>query len=68
MMRTLASRAMSVSDLAEAFDVTRRQVYRDLERIEEEGHPLEQSDEGVEKTWSLPPQYRGLPPDHGLPV
>ena len=62
MLRALASRSMTVKDLAEAFEVTKRQVYRDLDRIHEEGHPLEQSDDGGEKTWHLPLGYKGLPP------
>jgi proteasome accessory factor B len=61
MLRALASRSMTVKDLAEAFEVTKRQVYRDLDRIHEEGHPLEQSDGDGEKTWHLPPGYKGLP-------
>ena len=44
MIRTLASRTWTVNDLAQEFAVSRRQVYRDLERIEKEGHPLIQSD------------------------
>ena len=62
MMRTLASRAVTVNDLADEFGITRRQVYRDLAQIEEEGHPLEQSDDGGEKSWQLPLGYKGLPP------
>ena len=62
MMRALASRAMTVRDLAEEFEITRRQVYRDIDRIQEEGHPLEQSDGESEKTWQLPLGYKGLPP------
>ena len=33
MMRILAGRSMSVDELAHEFDVSRRQVYRDLERL-----------------------------------
>ena len=62
MVRALASRSMTVKDLSEAFEVTKRQVYRDLDRIQEEGHPLEQSDGEGEKTWHLPLGYKGLPP------
>ena len=62
MMRALASRAMTVRDLADEFEITRRQVYRDVDRIQEEGHPLEQSDGDSEKTWQLPLGYKGLPP------
>lgn len=62
MMRALASRIMSVKDLSEEFGITKRQVYRDLDRIQEEGHPLEQSDGDGEKSWQLPLGYKGLPP------
>ena len=61
MMRTLASRAMTINGLAEEFGVTRRQVYRDLAEIEGEGHPLERSDGSGEQTWQLPLGYKGLP-------
>jgi proteasome accessory factor B len=40
MVRVLASRAVTVNELAEECGITRRQVYRDLARIQEEGHPL----------------------------
>ena len=40
MLRALASRSMTVKDLTEAFEVTKRQVYRDLGQIQEQGHPL----------------------------
>jgi predicted DNA-binding transcriptional regulator YafY len=40
MIHALASRAWTINDLAQAFEVTRRQVYRDLKRIEEEGYPV----------------------------
>lgn len=62
MLRALASRSMTVKDLAGAFEVTKRQVYRDLDAMQEAGHPLEQSDGEGEKTWCLPPGYEGLPP------
>ena len=62
MTRMLASRACTVNDLAQEFVITRRQVYRDLDRIEEEGHPLTQSDGAGERTWQLPLGYKGLPP------
>ena len=61
MMRTLSSRAVTVNDLAGDFSITRRQVYRDLAQIEEEGHPLEQSDGSGERTWQLPLGYKGIP-------
>jgi proteasome accessory factor B len=62
MIRALAARAWTVNDLAQEFAVSRRQVYRDLARIEEQGHPLAQSDGAGERTWQLPLGYRGLPP------
>ena len=62
MIRTLAARTWTVNDLAQEFAVSRRQVYRDLARIEKEGHPLAQSDGAGERTWQLPLGYRGLPP------
>lgn len=58
MMRTLASRSCTVNDLAREFAITRRQAYRDLERIEEAGHPLEHKN----GSWQLPLGYKGLPP------
>ena len=61
MMRTLASRAVTINGLADEFGVTRRQVYRDLAEIEAEGHPLERSDGSGEQTWQLPLGYKGLP-------
>lgn len=61
MMRTLASRAMTINGLTDEFRVTRRQVYRDLAEIEDEGHPLERSDGSGEQTWQLPLGYKGLP-------
>lgn len=61
MMRTLSSRAVTINDLAEEFGVTRRQVYRDLAEIENEGHPLERSGGSGEQTWQLPLGYKGLP-------
>ncbi len=62
MVRALASRSMSLKDLSGEFGVSKRQVYRDIDRIQEEGHPLEQSDGDGEKTWQLPLGYKGLPP------
>jgi predicted DNA-binding transcriptional regulator YafY len=62
MMRALASRSMSANELAEEFSVTRRQVYRDLNRIEEQGHPLTRGGEGGDSSWQLPLGYKGLPP------
>lgn len=61
MIRTLASRAVTINDLATEFSITRRQVYRDLDQIAEQGHPLEQIDDTGEKAWQLLSGYRGLP-------
>jgi predicted DNA-binding transcriptional regulator YafY len=62
MLRALSSRSMSINELSGEFGVSRRQIYRDMDRIQEEGHPLEQSDGGGEKSWQLPLGYKGLPP------
>ncbi|MDE3017391.1 MAG: HTH domain-containing protein [Nitrospirota bacterium] len=63
MIRSLASRACTLDDLCQEFGVSRRQVYRNLARIEEEGHPLTQIKDGLgESTWQLPLSYKGLPP------
>ncbi|WHZ25095.1 MAG: hypothetical protein OJF47_004207 [Nitrospira sp.] len=62
MVRALSSRSMSINELSDEFGVSRRQIYRDMDRIQEEGHPLEQSDGDGEKTWRLPLGYKGLPP------
>lgn len=40
MVHLLSSRAVTVNELGEEFSITRRQVYRDLNQIEQEGHPL----------------------------
>lgn len=62
MLRALASRAMAVIDLSQEFGISRRQVYRDLDQMQEQGHPLEQSDGEGQKTWQLPLGYKGIPP------
>jgi proteasome accessory factor B len=62
MIQTLSSRTASVRDLSREFGISRRQVYRDLDRIEEGGHPLEQDHGFGERTWKLPLGYKGLPP------
>lgn len=61
-MRTLVSRACTIKELAQDFSISSRQVRRDLEEVEAEGHPLTSSDEAGEKTWQLPLGYKGLPP------
>jgi len=62
MIRVLASRAVTVNELAEECGITRRQVYRDLARIQEEGHPLTHEGGHGEGVWQLPLNYKGLPP------
>ena len=62
MMRTLASRACTIQELAQEFSISSRQVRRDLAEVEAEGHPLTSSDDAGEKTWQLPLGYKGLPP------
>ncbi len=61
MVRMLASRACTLGDLATELEITKRQVYRDLQRIAEAGYPLTQSDGIGEKTWQLPLGYKGPP-------
>ncbi|HNP84355.1 MAG: WYL domain-containing protein [Nitrospira sp.] len=61
MLRVLSTRAVSVRDLAQELGISVRQVYRDLDGMQEAGHPLEQSDGDGEKTWHLPLGYKGLP-------
>ena len=60
-VRVLTSRAVTVNELADEFGITRRQVYRDLDRIGEEGHPLTHDGEGRDRLWQLPLGYKGLP-------
>lgn len=62
LVRILASRSVTIRDLADQLLVTPRQVRRDLHRIEEEGHPLSYSEDGGERNWQLPLGYRGAPP------
>ena len=62
MVRILASRSVTINDLADEFRVSRRQIRRDLIRIEEQGHPLSRQLQGAEGWWSLPLGYKGLPP------
>jgi predicted DNA-binding transcriptional regulator YafY len=61
-MRTLASRACTIKELAQDFSISARQVRRDLAEVEAEGHPLIASDDPGEKSWQLPLGYKGLPP------
>jgi proteasome accessory factor B len=55
MLRRLRGGA-TVGELAEEFQVTKRQVHRDLQQLEDSGYPLEQED----GRWRLPPGFKGL--------
>ena len=55
MLRRLSGGA-TVAELADEFQVTKRQVHRDLQQIEDSGYPLEQED----GRWRLPPGFKGL--------
>jgi proteasome accessory factor B len=46
----------TVGELAEELHVTKRQVHRDLQQLEESGYPLEQED----GRWKLPVGFKGL--------
>lgn len=55
MLRRLSGGA-TVAELADELQVTKRQVHRDLQQIEDSGYPLEQED----GRWRLPPGFKGL--------
>jgi proteasome accessory factor B len=55
MLRWLIGGA-TVGELAEELQVTKRQVHRDLQQLEESGYPLEQED----GRWKLPAGFKGL--------
>lgn len=55
MLRRLVGGA-TVGELAEELQVTKRQVHRDLQQLEESGYPLEQE----EGRWRLPAGFKGL--------
>ena len=55
MLRRLIGGA-TVGELAEELQVTKRQVHRDLQQLEESGYPLEQED----GRWKLPAGFKGL--------
>src|SRR5689334_14423442 len=55
MIRRLIGGA-TVGELAVDFQITKRQVHRDLQHLEESGYPLEQED----GRWRLPPGFKGL--------
>lgn len=46
----------TVGELADEFQITKRQVHRDLQHLEESGYPLEQEN----NRWKLPPGFKGL--------
>lgn len=55
MLRRLLGGA-TVGELAEEFQVTKRQVHRDLQQFEDSGYPLERED----GRWRLPTGFKGL--------
>lgn len=55
MIRRLIGGA-TVGDLASEFQITKRQLHRDLRHLEESGYPLEQED----SRWKLPAGFKGL--------
>lgn len=55
MLRRLIGGA-TVGDLAEELHVTKRQIHRDIQQLEESGYPLEQE----EGRWKLPAGFKGL--------
>jgi len=46
----------TVGELADEFQITKRQVHRDLQHLEESGYPLEQEN----GRWKLPSGFKGL--------
>src|SRR4030043_1261664 len=62
-LRTLGARhGITIGELAEEFDVTKRTLYWDLKALEDSGYPL--CSEIVEGTtyWKLEPSFKGVPP------
>lgn len=55
MLRRLIGGA-TVGELADELQVTKRQIYRDFQQIEDSGYPLEQED----GRWRLPIGFKGL--------
>jgi predicted DNA-binding transcriptional regulator YafY len=55
MLRRLIGGA-TVAELADELQVTKRQVHRDLQQIEDSGYPLAQEN----GRWRLPPGFKGL--------
>jgi predicted DNA-binding transcriptional regulator YafY len=61
-LRTLGARqGITIGELSEEFDVTKRTLYRDLKALEEAGYPL--ISEIVERTtyWKLEPSFKSVP-------
>jgi proteasome accessory factor B len=56
LMTRRLTRGATVVELAEEFQITKRQVHRDLQHLEESGYPLVQED-GIYK---LPPGFKGM--------
>lgn len=56
LMARRLTRGASVSELAEEFHITKRQVHRDLQHLEESGLPLLQED----GRYRLPPGFKGM--------
>ena len=56
LMARRLTRGETVGELADEFQITKRQVHRDLQHLEESGYPLEQED----NRWRLPPGFKGL--------
>ena len=61
MMRMLASRACTIKELAQEFGISSREVRRDLEEIEAEGHPLTASDDAGRKALATAARLQGPP-------
>ena len=62
-LRTLGARqGITIGELAEEFNVTKRTLYRDIKALEEVGYPL--ISEIVEGTtyWKLEPHFKSVPP------
>lgn len=55
MLRRLRGGA-TVRELADELRVTKRQIHRDLQQLEDSGYPLEQED----GRWRLPAGFKGL--------
>lgn len=56
------SQGITIGELAEVFEVTKRTIYRDLEALEESGYPI--FPEVIEGTtyWKLESSFKNIPP------